>query len=136
MSSNSYNPLLNGDPEIIATRIANLMPSAPVMTAEERAAFEKKCKDGEDRYREARFGKLPEGIYRILEQGGFAGWSLELEIDGESVLLEGSSTGEGRYAVFCDMVLADKLAREEIAKRHGQDAADNAKFVKVWGGCL
>lgn len=133
----NFNPLLAGDPDELAKRIASFMPTAPAMSPEEQAAFEKRRTEGEARYQEARYGELPAGTYRILEQGGIAGWHLELEINGKAVVLkEPGGTFESAYAVFEDKKRADELARAEIARRHGQAAADAAQFRVVWGGSL
>lgn len=128
----THNPFLAGDPDKLTELIVGLMPKTELMTPEEQAAFDKRCAEGE-----ARFGELPAGTYRILEQGGIAGWHLELEIDGEVVVLqEPGSDFATAYAVFNDKKRAEALARAEIARRHGQEAANTAEFRGVWGGKL
>lgn len=132
-----FNPFAAGNSDEIAKRIVTLMPAAANMSPEERAEFDRKRAEGEARYHEARHGELPAGTYRILEQGGFVGWHLELEIDGEAIVLkEPGGEFETSYAVFSDKKRADELARAEIARRHGQEAADAAKFKVVFGGEL
>jgi hypothetical protein len=131
------NPLAFADPSEIAKRIVALMPEATEMTTDEREVFEAEKKEGAARYQEARFGVLPTGTYRILENGGFMGWHLTIEIDGEEVVLkEPDKEFESAYAVFTNKARADELARAEVAVRHGQSAADVALFKVVWSGTL
>lgn len=136
--TNTLNPFVMGDSNLIVEMVVSMMPTAPAMSEAERAAFDSNRHACEALYKEARHGALPAGTYRILEQGGIAGWHLELEIDGQEVLLEGPTPEEGRYRVFNDRgrQLADRLARAEIARRHGRAAADQAQFRTVWGGSL
>lgn len=135
--TNTYNPLLNGDPEEVVRRIVDLMPKGPQMSPEEQAQFDEERRAGEARYKEARYGQLPPDTYRILEQGGFVGWTYELEIDGEEITLRHPEGGaSAAFRVFGDKEMAAELARAEITRRHGAEVADKAQFRFVWGGCL
>lgn len=135
---NTYNPFLNMDNvESLTQRLLDLIPKGPTMSPEERAAFDKKNAENRARYDEARNGALPAGVYRILEQGGFVGWHLGLEIDGEEVVLkEPDQPFTSAYAVYHNKARAEQIARLEIALRHGQAAAETAQFRYIWGGCL
>lgn len=107
------------------------------MTPEEQIESNARRAEGEARYHEARFGKLPNGTYRLLEQGGIAGWHLELEIDVEEIVLaEPDGDHRSMFAVYRDRKRAVELARAEITRRHGQAAGEAAVFNVVWGGCL
>ncbi|MBC8742017.1 hypothetical protein F6X40_36370 [Paraburkholderia sp. UCT31] len=137
-TGNSYNPFLHGDVDEIDARLVAMLPKAPLRTPVENAAFEQRRQEGEARYREARYRALPPGVYRVLEQGGIAGWRYELEIDGEREVLRDpeSSALRSDLAVFGNKELATTLARAEIARRHGDAAAMAATFRVVWGGAL
>ena len=121
------NPFSGCEPGKIAELVASLIPDTPKLSPEEMAALEERRREGEARYEEARCGKLPEGMYRVLEQGGFIGWHYELEIDGECIALK---------APFGDRQRAVELARAEIGRRHGEATAENAAFRFMWGGWL
>lgn len=132
----NLNPFAQGNSDKIAELAGSMLPNAEPMSAEEKASFEQERLEGEARYRKARFGPLPEGCYRLLEQGGFEGLHYELEIDGKEIILRKPDSKDSEYAAFNDKKLADKLARAEIARLQGQEAADTATFTTVWGGCL
>jgi hypothetical protein len=125
------NPLLNGDPEKITELVLSLLPKS-MLTAAEQEERELRQREAHARYLEERHCALPAGTYRLLAQGGITGWYHELEIDGELVTLPDDVTGtldvHERRAV--------ELAREEIRRRHGQEAAEHASFKIMWGGCL
>jgi hypothetical protein len=125
------NPLLNGDPEKITELVLSLLPKS-MLTAAEQEARELSQQKAHARYQQERHGTLPEGTYRLLEQAGIAGWYHELEIDGELVALPDEVTGT------CEAheQRAVEFARLEIQRRHGQDAAQRARFKIMRGGCL
>lgn len=127
------NPRTSGRPEKIADRITLLMPTSQPVTDDQTATLDAERNARWRQHQEARYGQLPVNTYRLLEQGGAAGWYLELEIDDDEIILEGQIPEENRYTVFADNELAIKLARAEIARQHGQAAADAAQFVTAWG---
>lgn len=131
------NPFHAADTDEILKRIVAMMPDAPEMTPEQQAAFEQQRREGEARYQEARFGALPADTYRILDQGGFLGLHYELEIDGETIVLkEPGESFPNSIVVHSNPALAYQLARAEVSRRHGDDAATRAQFLVVWGGTL
>ncbi len=131
------NPILHADADEIARRVLAMMPSRPVFTAEEEAAFERERKAGTARYAEARHGALPPDTYRLLEQGSVIGWHFELEIDGDIVSLKEADGGPlSALDVGANKARAEELAREEVARRHGDVAAASASFRVMWGGEL
>jgi hypothetical protein len=134
---NRINPFAVVDSDILAGMICSSMPISPDLSLEEQALFDKARAEGEAHYQEQRHGRLPPGTYRILEQGSFAGWRLELEIDGKEIELNAHpETRAGAYAAFRNRALAERLARAEIARRHGEEAAQGATFRAVWGGTM
>lgn len=133
---NIYNPLLCGDPNVLAKRLVELFPKAEPMTPEQQAKSNQEYQEGVARYKEARYGVLPDSCYRVLDQGSFMGWYYELELDGEAVVLREEDAPYSEYAVHENRPRAEELARAEIARRHGQEAADSATFRVIWGGQL
>lgn len=136
MKNSRYNPMALGNAEHLANIIVSLLPESPTSTLspEELKAQKQSREESHAKWVAARYGELPAGTYRILEQGGFVGWHLELEIDGEVVILKAPDANQ--YAIYADRPRAMALARAEIARRHGQAAADAAQFKIMWGGEL
>jgi hypothetical protein len=132
MSTGTHdNPLLNADPEKIAELVLSLLPKS-MLTAAEQEARDLRQREVHARYLHERHCTLPESTYRLLEQAGIAGWYYELEIDGELVVLPDDVKGTCEVHEHRAM----ELARLEIGRRHGQDAAAKARFKIMWGGCL
>jgi hypothetical protein len=131
------NPFAAGNVGVLTDLLVSLMVEVPRMAPEQN----KSAADGREasvaRYRDQQYGALSDGSYRLLEQGGISGWRLELEIDGVDIVLRTEEGGaDGAFAVYSDRRLADSLAKLEIARRHGDDAAHSARFVVVRGGKL
>ncbi|HIH2750796.1 TPA: hypothetical protein ACYLN4_006617 [Burkholderia lata] len=137
MEQNTINPLRVGDSEEIARRIVEMIPQAPEMTPAQAAAFEREREEASARYQEARFGTLPADTYRVLDYGSLLGWYYALEIDSAEVILkEEGGDFRNEFTVHGDTALANQLAKAEIAKRYGAEAAERARFAVVWGGTL
>ncbi|MDO9179066.1 MAG: hypothetical protein Q7U16_12245 [Agitococcus sp.] len=129
MTTPRFNPFAHLQTDELMHRIIFLMDEPLPLTQDERIAFEAQFREDEARYREERHGALPPGTYRLLNQGSLRGWRYDLEIDGVDVELEDTGAGS-RVAI------AKEHALNEIARRHGQAAADSALFRVVWGGEL
>jgi hypothetical protein len=142
-TQNRFNPLafLSRDPEAaseLTKRLIAMLPPVPERSPAEQAALDQKHAENRARYEAARYGELPLGTYRLLEQGSFIGWYYELEIDGEAVVLKHPGVPErgAAFALHRHPELVDSVAREEIARRHGAEAAASAKFRVMFGGQL
>ena len=133
---NTFNPILQANPDEVARRILALIPTAPPMSPEEQTRFDQQREESWARFQEQRHGELPPDTYRILEQGGFVGWTYELEIDGGAVVLYHPETPDSAFQLFGHEKLAIAQARAEIARRHGEAAAERAQFRFMWGGTL
>ncbi|AXH59927.1 hypothetical protein [Pseudomonas amygdali] len=130
------NPFAAGDEQVLSKLVMELIPSSETMSVEQKADFDKTRGEAEANYREARYGVLPPNTYRILDQGSLVGWFYELEVDGEEVMLREPGIRNSEYQVHSDLPRAERLARSEIAKRFGQEAAAKALFRVVIGGSL
>lgn len=131
-STPSLNPFAQGNPEEIIRRIVDLMPSGGPVDAATQAARAQEQKEAHDRWTEARHGPLPPDTYRVLEQGSFMGWYYELELAGETIVL----TNEPGHEYAVTAAEAATLARQHVAQRLGPDAAERARFRKIWGGSI
>lgn len=72
--SNTHNPLRIKNSEELRKLIDDMKPAMKLTPEEEREAEEVRRTAWEN-YQKARYGELPANIYRILEQGGFVGWT-------------------------------------------------------------
>ena len=134
---NTFNPILQAaNSDEIAQRILALIPTAPPMSPEEQALFDQKRAESSARFQEQRYGTLPPDTYRILEQGGFVGWTYELEIGTELIVLRHPEVPDSAFRLFGHENLAVAQARAEIARSHGEAAAQRAQFRFMWGGTL
>lgn len=134
--SSTENPFSTGDPEVLSRMLVELMPPCKAASAKEAADFERARSESSANFREARYGVLPPNTYRILDQGSFVGWFYELEIGSETIVLREPGVPNSEYQVHSDPPLAERIARSEIARRVGAEAAENASFRVVIGGSL
>lgn len=135
-SSNTGNPFAACDTGVLSELLVGLMPPCEPMSVEQKADFERARSEASANYREARYGALPPNTYRILDQGSFVGWFYELEIGGEAIVLREPGAPNSEYQVHSDIRRAERIARSEIARRVGVEAAENASFRVVIGGSL
>ena len=131
-ANGSPNPFAGSDQETLTKLLVGLMPSREPMTVQQQSERNER----EARYREARYGALPENVYRILDQGSFVGWFFQLEFGEERVVLREPGIPHSEYRVHADQRRAEELARAEIASRLGDEVAKNASFRVVFGGSL
>lgn len=134
--ANNYNPLALGDKDELVRRLVDLLPKSEEDTRieEEIRLFNKARKRRQEAYQEARYGQLPEHTYRILEQGSIVGWYYELELDGQPITL--MDTDNNQFALFGQPEKAIELAKQHIAEKLGQTAADKSEFRFLFGGQL
>jgi hypothetical protein len=135
---NTFNPFTHPDIGVadLVARIIALLPKGPELSVEEQARHEHEREEAAKRFQEARHGELPAHTYRILEQGSFVGWRYELEVGDETIVLTHPDSPKSPYQLFGNEALAVSQARAAIASREGEVAAQEAKFIVMWGGQL
>jgi hypothetical protein len=135
---NTFNPFMHPDISVddLVVRIIALLPKGPELSAEEQTQREQKRQESAKRFQEARHGELPVHTYRILEQGSFVGWRYELEVGDETIVLTHPDSPKSPYQLFGNETLAVSRARAAIASREGEETAQKAKFIVMWGGRL
>lgn len=134
--SSTENPFSNGDPEVLSRMLVELMPQCEASSTKETANLERTHRESSANFREARYGVLPSSTYRILDQGSLLGWFYELEVGGEEVVLREPGIRNSEYRIYSDLARVESLARSEIARRFGTQAAEEASFRVVIGGSL